>query len=137
MPSNHIQRRKHLAILPESAIQAWENHEGPAVFTTVDSNGVPNSVYVSCVKRISADRIVVADNKMNKTRANILAGCSASLLYITREKKAFQLKGSLRYETSGKIFDEMKNGWLDRKYPGHAAVVFQIEEVYTGSEKLA
>ncbi|MDD5204901.1 MAG: hypothetical protein PHS17_05745 [Desulfobacterales bacterium] len=69
--------------------------------------------------------------------ANILAGCSASLLYITREKKAFQLKGSLRYETSGKIFDAMKNGWLDKKYPGHAAVVFRIEEVYSGSEKLA
>jgi hypothetical protein len=126
-----------LATLPENAIQAWENREGPVVFTTVDSNGVPNSIYVTCVKRISGDRIAVADNKMNKTRANILAGCSASLLFITREKKAFQLKGSLRYETSGKIFDEMKNGWLDRKYPGHAAVVFCIEEVYSGSEKLA
>ncbi|MDD5205492.1 MAG: pyridoxamine 5'-phosphate oxidase family protein, partial [Desulfobacterales bacterium] len=98
-----------MATLPENAIQAWENREGPVVFTTVDPNGVPNSIYVTCVKRISDDQIAVADNKMNKTRANILAGCSASLLYITREKKAFQLKGSLRYETSGKIFDAMKN----------------------------
>jgi uncharacterized protein len=126
-----------MARLPEGAIQAWENREGPVVFTTVDSKGMPNAIYVTCVKRISEDEIVVADNKMNKTKANIMAGSRASILYITKEKKAFQLKGSLRYETSGKIFDEMKDGWLDKKFPGHAAVVFHIEEVYSGAEKLA
>ena len=47
------------------------------------------------------------------------------------------MKGSLEYQTSGQVFDEMKNGWLDKKYPGHAAVVFRIEEVYSGAEKLA
>jgi hypothetical protein len=31
----------------------------------------------------------------------------------------------------------MKNGWLDKKYPGYAAVVIHIEEVYNGAEKLA
>lgn len=126
-----------MAKLPESAIQAWEQREGPVVFTTVDSKGVPNAVYVTCVKRVSEEEMVVADNKMSKTRANIMAGCTASLLYITKEKKAFQLKGSLSYQTSGKVFDEMKNGWLDKKFPGHAAVVFHVEEVYSGAEKLA
>jgi predicted pyridoxine 5'-phosphate oxidase superfamily flavin-nucleotide-binding protein len=126
-----------MAKLTEGAVLAWENREGPVVFTTVDSKGAPNAIYVTCVKRISDDQIVVADNKMNKTRANIMAGCSASLLYITREKKAYQLKGSLRYETSGTVFNEMKEGWLDKKFPGHAAVILQIEEVYSGAEKLA
>jgi predicted pyridoxine 5'-phosphate oxidase superfamily flavin-nucleotide-binding protein len=111
------ERRKPLANLPESASQAWENREGQVVFTTVDSKRVPNSIYVTWVKKISDDRMVIADNKMNKTRANIIAGSAASLLYITKEKKAFQLKGSLEYQTSGEIFDEMKNGWLDKKYP--------------------
>jgi hypothetical protein len=31
----------------------------------------------------------------------------------------------------------MKTGWLDKKYPGHAAVAINIEEVYSGAEKLA
>ena len=118
-------------------MQAWENREGPVVFTTVDSDRIPNTIYVTWVRKISGDRMVIADNKMNKTRANILSGCAASLLYITKEKKAFQLKGSLEYHTSGAIFDDMKNGWLDKKYPGHAAVVFNIEEVFSGAEKLA
>jgi predicted pyridoxine 5'-phosphate oxidase superfamily flavin-nucleotide-binding protein len=126
-----------MAKLPETATQAWENREGPVVFTTVDSKGIPNAIYVTCVKKISDDQIVIADNKMDKTRANVLAGSAASLLYITGEKKAYQLKGSLKYRTNGEIFDQMKNGWLDKKYPGHGAVVFQIEGVYSGAEKLA
>ena len=122
--------------LPEIASDGWENREGPCILTTVDSEGTPNSVYVTCVKKISESQIVVANNKMNKTKANVMAGCKVSLLYITKEKKAFQLKGSVSYETSGKIFEEMKDGWLDKKFPGHAAVVINIEEVYSGAEKL-
>ncbi len=125
-----------MATLPEIAALAWENREGPVVLTTVDSNGIPNTIYITCVKKVSDDKIVVADNKMQKTQANIKAGCTVSLLYITKEKKAFQLKGSVQYQTSGKIFDEMKNVWLDTKYPGRAAVVIDIEEVYSGAEKL-
>ena len=126
-----------MATLPEIAIQAWESREGPVVLTTVDSSGIPNTIYVTCVKKISDSKIVVADNKMHKTRANIKAGCTVSLLYITSEKKAFQLKGSVQYQTSGKIFDEMKTVWLDKKYPGNAAVVIDIEEVYSGADKLS
>lgn len=126
-----------MATLPEIAIQAWENREGPVILTTVDSNGIPNTIYATCVKKISDSQIVVADNKMHKTQANIKAGCPVSLLYITSEKKAFQLKGSVQYQTSGEIFDEMKTVWLDKKYPGRAAVVINIEEVYSGADKLA
>lgn len=126
-----------MAKLPEVAAQAWENREGPVVMTTVDSDGRPNTIYVTCVNKYSNDQIVVADNKMHKTRANIKAGSPVNLLYITKNKKAFQLKGSLAYITEGTIFDDMKNGWLDKKYPGHAAVVIHIEEVYSGAKKLA
>ena len=126
-----------MAKLPEEAAKAWEGREGPAVFTTVDEKGVPNTIYVTCVHKASDDQFVVADNKFHKTRANVKAGCKASLLYITKERKAYQIKGSLEYLTEGRIFDEMKNGWLDKKYPGHAATVIHIEEVYTGAKKLA
>jgi len=126
-----------MAELPENARTAWENREGPVVLTTVDSDGKPNSIYVSCVKKISDSQIVVANNKMSKTQANIKTGSPATILYITKEKKSFQLKGSVTYLTEGDIYDDMKNGWLDKKYPGHAAVVIQVEDVYSGAEKLA
>ena len=78
-----------MTILPEAAAEAWENREGPVVMTTVDSSGIPNTIYITCVNKYSKDQIVVADNKMHKTRANVKAGSPASLLYITKDKKAF------------------------------------------------
>lgn len=79
----------------------------------------------------------MANNKLHKTLENIKTGTKASILYITKGKKAFQVKGSLDYLTEGDIYDDMKNNWLDKKYPGHGAVVLTVEEVYSGAEQLA
>ena len=126
-----------MTTLPEMASQAWENRVGPCILTTVDTSGKPNTIYVTCVHKRSDEQIVVADNKMHKTRQNIRDGCPVSLLYITKEEKAFQIKGSVSYHAAGEIYEEMKNGWLKKKYPGNAAVVIHVEEVYSGAEKLA
>lgn len=123
--------------LPDIVSQGWEDREGPVVLTTVDSNGIPNSIYASCAAKIAKDRIVVADNKMHKTQLNILGGSPVSVLFLTKEKKSFQLKGSASYRTDGDVYDDMKNGWLDKKYPGRAAVVIDVEEVYSGADKLS
>ena len=125
-----------MAALPEIASKAWDDREGPVVLTTVDDSGVPNSIYASCVSKFSDEKLVVADNFFDKTRANILAGSPGSILYINKEGKAFQVKGTISYEKSGEVFDDMKNGWLNSNFPGVAAAVLNVEEVYSGSEKL-
>ena len=126
-----------MAKIPEAASNAWEEREGPVVMTTVDSQSIPNTIYVTCVQKIADDKIVVADNKFHKTRANIKAGSKVSLLYITKERKAYQIKGSVDYQTEGPVYEDMKNRWLDKKYPGNAAAVITVEEVYSGADKLA
>jgi len=126
-----------VAKLPEVAINAWDVHEGPVVFTTVNKKGMPNTIYAVCAQRIGDEKIVVANNKMHKTLENVKAGTKATILYITDEKKSFQVKGTLDYFTRGDIYDDMKSMWLDKKYPGYGAVVLTIEEVYSGAEQLA
>ncbi|MCE5248721.1 pyridoxamine 5'-phosphate oxidase family protein [bacterium] len=121
--------------LPEMITKAWENREGPAIFTTVDRNGNPNSIYVTCVFLHGDDRIAIADNYFNKTRENIRAGSRGSLLFITKEKKAYQMKGMIEYQESGEIREFLKD-CLDPKYPVHAAAVLLIDEVYSGAEKI-
>lgn len=122
--------------LPDEVCKAWENHEGPFVLTTVNSEGTPNSIYATCVSKYSEDTLVIADNYFNKTRANILAGCQAALLFITKEGKSYQIKGQIEFHTSGEIFDDMKR-WNPARHPGHAAAVLKVEQVYSGAEKLA
>ena len=125
-----------MTALPEVVKTAWDNREGAIILTTVDEKGTPNSIYATCVKRTADDKVVVADNYFSKTRANILGGSPGSILFITAEGKAYQVKGSLTYCKEGAVFDDMKE-WLDPKFPGVAATILTVEQVYSGAERLA
>jgi len=122
--------------IPEEVTNAWENREGPVVLTTVDGTGVPNSIYAKCVGSFGDDTLVVADNYFDKTRRNLLAGGRGSILFITGEGKAYQVKGRLEYHKEGPVFDDMKK-WNPEKHPGHGAAALKVEEVYSGATKLA
>ena len=124
-----------MAALPEKVSQAWEEREGPIVLSTVNNDGIPNSIYATCVSKFSEDTIVVANNFFSKTLKNIKSGSKASILFLTKEKKSYQVKGSIVYHTEGTLFEDMKK-WNPKKHPGHAAAALKVEEVYAGAEKL-
>jgi uncharacterized protein len=124
-----------MPVLPETVSQAWENRDGPIVLSTVDAEGHPNAIYATCVSKYCEDTLVVADNFFNKTRANILAGSQAALLFITKDGKSYQIKGNIEYHIEGVIFEDMKH-WNPTKLPGHAAAVLKVEQVFSGAEQL-
>ena len=124
-----------MAQIPEVVIKSWETRQVPVVFSTVDKNGIPNSIYASCVWIYNKEIIVIADNYLNKTLQNILDGSSVSVLFITEEKKSFQIKGRIEYHKEGEIFDFMKMV-NPTKLPGKGAVALKIQVAYSGSEKL-
>ena len=124
-----------MSVLPKEVSAAWDKKEGAVIFTTVDKNGTPNAIYATCVSKFDEETLVIADNYFDKTRNNILAGSKGSILFITNEKKAFQVKGTIEYHKEGEFLDDMKK-WNPEKHPGHAATVLKVEEVYSGGEKL-
>lgn len=121
--------------LPERILSAWANRDGYAVLTTVDSSGTPNSIYVGAMREAGNGTVIVADNYFHKTRANIHGGSRGSLLFLTKEKKAYQLKGTFEYHTSGPVFDDMKQ-WNPPQHPGVAAAVLKVEDIYCGAERV-
>jgi predicted pyridoxine 5'-phosphate oxidase superfamily flavin-nucleotide-binding protein len=121
--------------LLESVRTAWAEREGPAVLATTDAAGLPNAIYVGSLRQPGDGTVVIADNYFHKTRANILAGSRGALLFITKQQKAYQLKGRFEYHKSGPIFDDMKR-WNPTKHPGVAAAALRVEEIYSGSERL-
>ncbi|MCF7942268.1 MAG: pyridoxamine 5'-phosphate oxidase family protein [Spirochaetia bacterium] len=122
--------------IPEVVTAAWSSKVSSPVFTTVSSDGTPNSVYASSMWLYGEDKIVIADNYFDKSRKNIADGSTGSILFITDERKAYQIKGTIAYETEGPLFDFMK-AENPTRLPGHAAAVLQVEAVYSGSEQLA
>ena len=121
--------------LTPEAHQAWLDREKRMVFTTVDGDGVPNAIWILCAQLVDGDKIVIANNSMHKTLANIERGGKASLLYIAPEREAYQVKGTVEHHPSGPIFDSMKS-WLNPSYPGKSAVLLNIEEVYYGADRV-
>ena len=124
-----------MATLPQAFLDAWNQSEPRMIFTTVDTNGNPNAVWVLCVKKLDDQRILIANNFFCKTLENIQAGRSGSLLFIAPEREAYQIKGSLEYHTEGPIYDDMK-AWLDPKFAGVGAVILNIDAIYYGAEKI-
>jgi uncharacterized protein len=121
--------------LPEVVSEAWENRESAVVLTTVNSDGIANSIYASCVSKYDDETLIVADNYFDKTRENIKSGSKGVILFITKDNKAYQIKGTIEYCTTGDIYADMK-AWNGSTHPGHAAVAVKVEEVYSGAEKL-
>ncbi len=121
--------------LPEIVSEAWQNKQDAIVFSTVNADGTPNSIYVTCVSMYNETQVLVANNFFSKTLENIQAGSKGSILFITKEDKSFQLKGMLSYFTEGELFDDMKK-WNPTRLPGHGVAVLEIQEVFAGAQKL-
>jgi uncharacterized protein len=124
-----------MSVLPEEVSKAWEERKGPIIFTTVDKSEMPNAIYATCVNKFAEDTIVIADNYFDKTRKNILERSKGSILFITKEGKAYQIKGTIEYHKEGDIFEDMKK-WNPKKHPGNAAAALKVQEVYSGASKL-
>ena len=125
-----------MPLKPESLKTAWEKRDGPLVLATVDADGTPNAVYVMSVKLLSDGRIAIADNKFHKTRANIKNGSRGSLLFIAKDRAAYQAKGTIEYVTSGPIYDDMLT-WVDARFARVAVAALSVEHLFSGAEKLA
>ena len=121
--------------MPQAVKEQWEKREGAVVLSTVDADGTPNSIYATCVGLFEDSKIVVANNYFDKTIKNIKNGSRGSVVFITAENKAYQVKGSIEYYTEGPVFDFMKS-WNPDKHPGHGAAAVNIESLYSGSEKI-
>lgn len=122
-------------MLPQEIIDAWAEREPATVLTTVSSEGIPNSIWVMSTGLYNEEHIIIADNYFDKTKANILSTGIASVLFITKDGRSYQLKGTMSYHTDGPFYDFMKE-MTPPKYPGHAAVVLHATEIYTGSQRL-
>ena len=121
--------------MTEELKNEWENRNKAIVLTTVSDEGVPNSIYATCNALFNDDSILVANNFFDKTLKNIESTGKASVLFITNEDKSYQVKGSVKHISSGAEFDDMKS-WNPEKLPGHGVAVIDIEEVYSGADKI-
>ena len=103
----------------------------PLPIATADDTGKPNVVFVTMWKFIDDETLMIVDNFLNKTLANIKMNPRMALVaYDSESKKSYQVKGSIDYQVQGDNYNQAKAMAESKKVPGKAAVIFNIEEVY-------
>jgi len=100
---------------------------------TSSQDRVPNVVYISYLKVIDDQTVLIADNFLNKTRDNILNNGKIAFAVLDDKKGSFQVKGTAERLTEGAMFDEVQK-WVSNDLPKVAAVVMHIEDIYNGAE---
>ena len=100
-------------------------------------DGTPNVVPVTFAKLISDTEFLLMDNFMEKTEANLKANPKVAIScwdvnWQTMEARGYQFKGDVKFEYSGKIFDEGCQ-WVKSKMPKiqpKAAIIVKVDSIY-------
>ena len=103
--------------IPSNVANLFDNTPLVA-FATADKAGMPNVVCVLWKKISSDGNILLLDNYMNTTRANVKDNPNVCVSFWNIEtEEAYKVKGTAIYHTSGPVFDEGK-AFIQSKKPG-------------------
>lgn len=111
------------------------------VLATASREGVPNVVYVRFLRVYDDERILIADNKFFKTASNLGENPRASFVVLDKKKGvSYQVKGTVEFHRSAGVFEETVE-WVeslvdDPSITPKAAVLFGVEEIYCGADKI-
>jgi predicted pyridoxine 5'-phosphate oxidase superfamily flavin-nucleotide-binding protein len=120
----------NMVALPPEVKEVIQNQK-PLPIATADSAGKPNVVFIGMWKFIDDETIMIVDNFLKKTAANLKVNPKVALVaYDSESKKSYQVKGSIDYLEKGDEFDQASALAQSKKMPGKAAVIFHVEEVY-------
>ena len=121
-----------MVTITEEMKEVVTNAQMPMV-ATASRDAKPNVVPIRFTKVISEHEILLMDNYMNKTRANIEANPEVAVTVWNPElRQGFQFKGQARIETNGIIFEEGVK-WVKTRRPQtdpKAAIIITVEEIY-------
>ena len=102
---------------------------------TSTSDGAPNTVPVGSKRIIDDETVLISNQFLNKTLANMKSNPKVSVAY-WEGAEGYQLKGTVSIETSGERYEETAR-WIEELgnkvgFPlkSKGAVILKIEEIY-------
>jgi predicted pyridoxine 5'-phosphate oxidase superfamily flavin-nucleotide-binding protein len=110
------------------------NNEPVHQLATSSKNGVPNVCNAGAKYLFNDETIIIIDNYMDKTLANILENPLVAIL-VRSGKESYQIKGRCSYLNSGPLYEDAKK-WMKsvgEKYPAKGALKIEIEEIYNAN----
>ena len=116
-----------------------------AYVATATADGVPNVVPIGNIKPLDNKTVIIADNYMMKSRANLEKNPKIAFVMHDAAKYPYQFKGNVKIYRSGEYYDEVVK-WVKETAPlapkPKAAIIVNIEEIFSvkvgdGGKKIA
>ncbi len=105
------------------------------VLSTATVDGRPNSVPVGSKKNVDSETILISNQFLNKTLANLKANPKVAVTF-WEGVEGYQLKGTVTIETTGQRYEETAR-WIEDLgnkigFPlkSKGALIVNIEEIY-------
>ncbi|MFO7963269.1 MAG: pyridoxamine 5'-phosphate oxidase family protein [Desulfobacterales bacterium] len=108
----------------------------PAVtLITATEDGTPNGVPVGAKRILDDETILISDQFLNKTAANLKSNPKAAVTF-WEGQEGYQLKGTVTIETSGPRYEDTAK-WIEERgnkigFPlkSKGALIFKIDAIY-------
>ncbi|MFO7667688.1 MAG: pyridoxamine 5'-phosphate oxidase family protein [Desulfobacterales bacterium] len=107
-----------------------------AILATSTVDGTPNAVPVGAKKIIDSETILISDQFLKKTLANLKVNPKMAITF-WEGHEGYQLKGSVAIETTGQRYEDTAK-WIEELgnkagFPlkSKGAVILKIEEIYS------
>lgn len=123
-----------MAKMPKECQDLINNAYAAALSTCAD--GVPNVVPVSMKQAVDDETVMVSDQYMNKTLANLQENPYAALS-VWDEETGFQVKGAVTYENEGPRYEAVAEqvhailSSMGYDYTSKGVAYIHVEEVYS------
>ncbi len=99
------------------------------VLATADSSGLPNAVPIHFNSILDDNRLMLVDNFMNKTIANIQVNPQVSVS-VWNSSTGYQFKGMATIENSGANYELAVELVKDRPFRPKGVVVVDVDTIY-------
>ena len=122
--------------IPQLVVSAWQRRKDLCVLSTMSNDGMPNSIWILCADIIDEDTLLIADNFMDKTLANVLSESRGSFLMLAPERESYQFRGRLAYHQDDSMHQHALQKWPRPQFPVKGAVTLKVDEIYSGAERI-
>ncbi len=105
------------------------NRRNLVVLATSSLDNVPRAIIVE-INKVDGDKIIITDNQMAKSRANLLENKNVFILAFEEDYHyGLKISGQAEYHTDGEYFDFVKKLETNKDYSSKGVVVIKVKEV--------
>ncbi len=100
----------------------------PAAFATIGSDGKPHVIGVAALKVVGPDQVMITDNYMRTTKANIEHNPVVAFVVWNEDLSGWQFKGIAEYYGTGEWVERVKRLKENKGLPAKGAIIVTVLE---------